>query len=108
MSERCRLRNLESIDGVQQQNRLLHLYLPFLQFFSFFFFIFFSFQHPNTILMMMMTIWWSKATRLLEFSRSCRKSARRRSRGKKRDERTNGRTNKAFLGVGFKGMYSNY
>ena len=27
-------------------------------------------SHPNTILMMMMTIWWSKATRLLEFSRS--------------------------------------
>ena len=27
-----------------------------------------------------MTIWWSKATWLLEFSRSCRKSARRRSR----------------------------
>ena len=43
-------------------------------FFSFFFLIFssfFSFLHPNTILMMMMTIWWSKATRLLEFSRSC-------------------------------------
>jgi len=27
-------------------------------------------SHPNTILMMMMTIWWSKATWLLEFSRS--------------------------------------
>ena len=27
-------------------------------------------SHPNTILMMMMTIWWSKATRLLEFNRS--------------------------------------
>merc|ERR1712001_149945 len=33
---------------------------------------------------MMMTIWWSKATRLLEFSRSCWKCACRRSRGKKR------------------------
>ena len=31
----------------------------------------FIFLHPNTILMMMMTIWWSKATRLLEFNR-CR------------------------------------
>ena len=42
----------------------------FFIFFLYFFFHFFSFLHPNTIWMIMMTIWWSKATRLLEFSRS--------------------------------------
>ena len=62
-----------------QANTITRANTSFFSFFSFFFifffifFHFFSFLHPNTILMMMMTIWWSKATRLLEFSLSCRK-----------------------------------